>query len=59
MVQLSVAAVHAQLGLGGMLDLLVDESCLLLGQRLLHVAVADAVTVAPPPGPGGNSTGEA
>lgn len=51
----SVATLHAQLGLGGVLDLLVDEPRLLLGQRSLHVTVDDAVTVAPPPGPGGQN----
>lgn len=49
----SVSALHAQLGLGGALDSPVDESDLLLGQRSLHVAVDDAVTLTPPTGPEG------
>lgn len=50
----SVSALHTQLGLGGELNLLVNELRLLLSQRPLHVTVADTITVAPPPGPEGD-----
>lgn len=44
----SKAALHAQLPHHGCLDVLVDVADLPLGQRPLHVAVGDAVTVAGP-----------
>lgn len=47
----SVSALHAQLGLCAALDLPVDPTDFLLRQRPLHVAVDDAIAVAPPPSP--------
>lgn len=49
----SESAPNAELSLSGLFDLQVDESNLLLGQRSLHVAVDDAVTLTPPIGPEG------